>query len=297
MWALLPLPGGGVLAGTRHGVVMLRGRRTVHLSDLPLAGGARVFGLVRDGAGWVWASTAQGAVRFRWDDGRERAWGAGVHPRRRFAARRGSRDRAGGGWEGVVRHRRRRPRAVGRFGDAPVGREAGLPSVVCRAVLARPKAWADRHGALAVLGRARDQGRFGQSGSERPLRGGDGPRGRRLRVARDAVRGREGGGRRRGRPDRPGARPRRGIDHGGELSRRGHRRAAAGRNGRGAHRGAAGSGQAPAVQARHPAARRRGPGRTPAGGGGHPAVWAQHADVRVRLADFFAEQNTSSRSG
>lgn len=140
VWALLPLPGGGVLAGTRHGVVMLRGRRTVHLSDLPLAGGARVFGLVRDGAGWVWASTAQGAVRFRWDDGRERASGAqaftladgsplgevrGIAPAADGKVWFGT-DGAGlAQWDGSAMHR--------------FGREAGLPSVVCRAVLARPE--------------------------------------------------------------------------------------------------------------------------------------------------------------
>ncbi len=138
VWALLAVPGGGVLAGTRHGVVLLRGRRVVHLTDLPVAGTARVFGLARDAAGWVWAGTARGAVRFRWDDVRERAAEARV-----FTA-------AGATALGEVR-------AISPAADGTVwlgtdgagvaswngsemrayGREAGLPSLVCRSVLAR----------------------------------------------------------------------------------------------------------------------------------------------------------------
>jgi diguanylate cyclase (GGDEF)-like protein len=140
VWALLPVPGGGALAGTRHGVVLLRDRRVVHLSDLPLAGRDRVFSLARDGEGWVWASTTQGIVRFRWDDIRERVSGArafthvdgsplgevrGISPAADGKVWFGT-DGAGVAlWDGSAMHR--------------FGREAGLPSVVCRAVLSRPE--------------------------------------------------------------------------------------------------------------------------------------------------------------
>ena len=153
VWALLALPRGGVLAGTRNGVVLLRGRRVVHLTDLQVAGSARVFGLARDAAGWTWAGTALGAVRFRWDDERERATDATVF------------DHVGGVSIGEVRGISPTPEGKVWFGTDGAGvalwdgsamrlfgREAGLPSVVCRAVLARGDGvWVGTDGGLWSL--------------------------------------------------------------------------------------------------------------------------------------------------
>lgn len=138
--ALLAAPRGGVLAGTRHGLVLLRGRRVVRLPALPLAGAGRVFDLALDGEGWTWASTSDGVVRFRWDDDRERALDArafteaGGEP---FAEARGIAPTADGKvWFGTD------GRGVVRWDGATMrrfGREAGLRSGVCRAVLGRPE--------------------------------------------------------------------------------------------------------------------------------------------------------------
>lgn len=140
VWALLAVPGGGVLAGTRHGVVLLRDRRVVDLPGLPLAGRARIFSLARDRDGWVWAGTTLGAVRFRWDDVRERAFEAqafalmggsplgevrGISPGADGKVWFGTDGAGVVAWDGSVMHR--------------FGREAGLPSMVCRAVLSRPE--------------------------------------------------------------------------------------------------------------------------------------------------------------
>ncbi|HVN77354.1 MAG TPA: diguanylate cyclase [Thermoanaerobaculaceae bacterium] len=139
VWALLALPGGGVLAGTRQGVALIRNGRVRHLPELPTADKARIFSLARDAGGWVWAGTAAGAVRFRWDDVRGRATDARVL------------DRVGDAPLGEVRGIS--PAAdgavwIGTDGGGVAlwdgsamrvcGRDAGLPSPVCRAVLARP---------------------------------------------------------------------------------------------------------------------------------------------------------------
>ena len=136
VWALLALPDGAVLAGTRHGVARLRGREVHFLAGLPAAAQGRIFGLARDASGDIWASTAAGAVRFRWDDRRERASGAEAFTAvdgapfgeaRGIAASPDGTVWFGTDGAGVVRWD---GSAMRRF-----GRESGLPSTVCRAVL------------------------------------------------------------------------------------------------------------------------------------------------------------------
>jgi diguanylate cyclase (GGDEF)-like protein len=140
VWALLPLARGGVLAGTRRGLVLVRAGRIASFPTLSLAGSERVYDLARDAAGWIWASTPSGVVRFRWDDERERP----TSPRAftevdgaPFGEARGVTPAADGEvwigtdgagvvlWDGEAMHR--------------IGAASGLPSGVCRAVLLRPE--------------------------------------------------------------------------------------------------------------------------------------------------------------
>jgi diguanylate cyclase (GGDEF)-like protein len=139
VWALLTLPGGAALAGTRHGVALLRRRGVRFLTGLPAAAQGRIFGLARDAVENIWASTAAGAVRFRWDDRHERPFGAEAFTAvdgAPFGEARGIATAPDGTvWfgtdgAGVVRWD---GSAMRRF-----GRESGLPSTVCRAVLVRP---------------------------------------------------------------------------------------------------------------------------------------------------------------
>ncbi len=138
VWTLLTLSDGAVLAGTRHGVARLRGREVHFLAGLPAAAQGRIFGLARDAAGDIWASTAAGAVRFRWDDRRAHASGAEAFTTvdgapfgeaRGIAASPDGTVWFGTDGAGVVRWD---GSAMRRF-----GRESGLPSTVCRAVLVR----------------------------------------------------------------------------------------------------------------------------------------------------------------
>lgn len=68
VWALLSLPGGGVLAGTTHGLVEISRDGARPFPDLPEAGRDPVYALSRDRDGRIWASAQHGLVRFRWDD-------------------------------------------------------------------------------------------------------------------------------------------------------------------------------------------------------------------------------------
>jgi diguanylate cyclase (GGDEF)-like protein len=71
-WALLPLEDGTLLAGTPKGLAAVRGGQVRRFPSLAGAGRTRVFGLMRDREGWIWATTLKGIVRFRWDGGRIR---------------------------------------------------------------------------------------------------------------------------------------------------------------------------------------------------------------------------------
>ncbi len=67
VWAILPLGGEELLAGTPRGLVHVSPAGARRFPDLPLAGRRRVFDLARGPDGTVWATTLGGVVRFTWD--------------------------------------------------------------------------------------------------------------------------------------------------------------------------------------------------------------------------------------
>ncbi len=140
VWSVLPLPGGDVLAATRHGLVHVSGGSVRRMPGLPRAGVGRVFGLLRAPDGRIWATTIDGAVRFRWD-----ARGGGPVDVELFDEFRGeplgetrglSADAGGAVFVGTDSGRvfRYANGALERFGA-----EAGLAGRTCRVVLARPE--------------------------------------------------------------------------------------------------------------------------------------------------------------
>jgi diguanylate cyclase (GGDEF)-like protein len=161
-WALLPLPSGGVLAGTRAGLVRVNRRGARKVEGLPLAGRTMVFGIARDRDGRIWATTLRGVAAFDWDDRLDRPAGAESVLAAAEPSSPAVEGRAvaiaddGALWfgtdgSGVLRWD---GRALRRF-----GREHGLPSMVCRSVLARPDGlWVGtNHGLWLLAGeRARE---------------------------------------------------------------------------------------------------------------------------------------------
>lgn len=164
VWALLPLPSGGVLAGTRSGLMHLDRRGMRRLDGVELAGRTMVFGLARDRHGRIWATTLRGLSAFEWDDRRSQPAGgefvlAGAGRSAPPVEGRGvAIAHDGTVWfgtdgSGVVRWDGREER---RF-----GREHGLPSLVCRSVLPRPEGvWVGTDRGLWILSgeRAREAG-------------------------------------------------------------------------------------------------------------------------------------------
>ncbi|MFN7987371.1 MAG: protein kinase [Thermoanaerobaculia bacterium] len=67
VWAILPLGGEELLAGTPRGLVHVSPGGAKKFPSLPLAGRRRVFDLARGPEGTVWATTIDGIVRFAWD--------------------------------------------------------------------------------------------------------------------------------------------------------------------------------------------------------------------------------------
>ncbi|MEW6337346.1 MAG: diguanylate cyclase [Acidobacteriota bacterium] len=142
VWALLPLPSGGLLAGTRDGLAFLDRNGLRRLDALPLAGRTMVFGIARDHDGRIWATTLRGVAGFDWDNSRGQPRGAEVVLAGAGPSSPAVEGRAAAvGAEGVVWFGsdgsgvlRWDGREVRRF-----GREHGLPSGVCRSVLPRPE--------------------------------------------------------------------------------------------------------------------------------------------------------------
>ncbi len=140
-WALLALPGGTLLAGTPDGLAAVEGGRARRLATPPELGGRRIFGLASDGQGRVWVTALGGVMRFRWDGARhapadlERVVPASGDDRSACEARGLSIAKDGTVWigtdgQGVL--------AFSKEGLRRYGMAEGLPSLVCRAVLARP---------------------------------------------------------------------------------------------------------------------------------------------------------------
>lgn len=156
-WALLPLGGGEVLAGTARGLVHVSPGGVRRFEDLPLAGRRRVFGLARGPDGRIWASTVSGVVRFGWTkagpaDAEATTEIDGVP----FGEARGlcvgpeGEVFVGTDGSGVVRW------AAGAFSRHPGS--AGLPTGIARAVVARPEGlWVGTDRGVFVLsgGKAR----------------------------------------------------------------------------------------------------------------------------------------------
>ncbi len=140
-WALLALPGGTLLVGTPDGLAVVEGGRARRLRVPPELGGRRIFGLASDGQGRVWVTALGGVMRFRWDGTRhepvdvERIVPGEGERSSECEARGLSIAKDGTVWigtdgQGVL--------AFSKEGLRRYGMEEGLPSLVCRAVLARP---------------------------------------------------------------------------------------------------------------------------------------------------------------
>ena len=157
VWALLPLAGGQLLAGTSRGLVHVSPGGVRRFPELPLAGRGRVFGLARDRAGLIWASTVAGVLRFRWEArgpveavATTEVGGTPLGEARAISVGPRGEVVIGTDGSGVVRF------ADDRF--ERFGPETGLPGGIARAVLARPDGiWVgtDRGAFLLSDGRAR----------------------------------------------------------------------------------------------------------------------------------------------
>jgi diguanylate cyclase (GGDEF)-like protein len=136
VWSAVALPTGGYLAATSTGLYFANENETRHFPDMPL-GKSRLFGLLVARDGTVWASSLDGLLAFKWDAVSRRpvsvrvfttADGLSYNETRSLDQ---SEDGTlwigtdGGGvvsWDGAkFRH---------------FGRQEGLPSLVCRSVLA-----------------------------------------------------------------------------------------------------------------------------------------------------------------
>lgn len=71
VWAVLALGPGEALVATKTGISRVGRGGAQRVPGLPLAGRGRVYDLHRDRNGFVWASTDDGVVRFRWEGGRQ----------------------------------------------------------------------------------------------------------------------------------------------------------------------------------------------------------------------------------
>ncbi len=154
-WGLLALPGGPLLAATPGGLAAVEGSRVVRFPALPGVGLTRVYSLMRDRGGWIWAATLEGLARFRWD-ARSRAPAEAEEIAAKCEARGLSEAQDGTIWVGTDGQGVLAWTSAGlrRFGLAE-----GLPSLVCRAVLARPEGvWVGTEKGLWLLsgGRARE---------------------------------------------------------------------------------------------------------------------------------------------
>ncbi len=141
-WALLALPGGTLLVGTPDGLAVVEGGRARRLRVPPELGGRRIFGLASDPQGRVWVAALGGVTRFRWDRARhapadlERMVPGSDEDCSACEARGLSIAKDGTVWigtdgQGVL--------AFSKGGLRRFGLAEGLPSLVCRAVLARPE--------------------------------------------------------------------------------------------------------------------------------------------------------------
>ncbi|MCG3194149.1 MAG: Serine/threonine-protein kinase PknD [Thermoanaerobaculia bacterium] len=137
VWSVLPVGNGTVLAGTKRGLVAFVNGQPRWIRRLGSAPGVRVFSLLRTADSAIWASTLDGLVRFRWDEaaqapaGLEAVTGDGSGP---LGEVRGLDEAPDGSlWIGSDGNGafRLSGGALVRF-----GKEAGLPSGICRAVLA-----------------------------------------------------------------------------------------------------------------------------------------------------------------
>jgi diguanylate cyclase (GGDEF)-like protein len=151
-WSLLALPGGSLLVGTPDGLALWDGARVRRRRGFRGTGSAQVFGLMRDKEGWVWAATLKGLMRFQWDGSRQEP--AEVELIDGGCEARGlSQDGDGTVWigtdgQGVL--------AWNGSGLRRFGIDEGLPTLVCRAVLARPEGlWVGTEKGLWLLSQGR----------------------------------------------------------------------------------------------------------------------------------------------
>lgn len=140
VWSLLALGDGSLLAGTESGLVRLENGRAERYADLPLLGKAHLYDLHRDRTGRIWATTLDGLASFAWDEAQRRPRDVRIYqipdglPINEVRAISESADGTlwfGTDGGGVVRWR------DGKL--SVIGKESGLPTLVCRAVLARPE--------------------------------------------------------------------------------------------------------------------------------------------------------------
>ncbi len=136
VWGVLPLESGPVLLGTKGGLLALFPESPPRTSPPLLEGNDRVYGLLKEPGGSIWASTMNGLVQFFWDEKTARPRDIRFH--REVNGQPVGETRGlslapdgtlwigtdGGGllrWDGS---------RLDRFGN-----ETGLPSGVCRTVL------------------------------------------------------------------------------------------------------------------------------------------------------------------
>ncbi len=142
VWSLLELDNGAMLAATHKGLAVVGNDRLRMLTGFSGLGGRRVFDLKQDGSSWIWASTIDGVFRFYWDRDQEQPaeleeiFSGQAPDGGRPEAREISIDERGRVWigsdgQGVISWRDGRTDFL--------GAGQGLPSLVCRAVLARPE--------------------------------------------------------------------------------------------------------------------------------------------------------------
>jgi len=139
VWALLSIPNDGVLAGTPNGLIYFNEGKLQKFSDLHIIGNSNIYDLLRAKDGLIWVSALDGLASFRWDLKTHRPVSV-----RTFTTSEGlpfnetrtiDEDEKGSIWigtdgGGLVQWD---GRAFHTF-----GKENGLSSLVCRAVLTRP---------------------------------------------------------------------------------------------------------------------------------------------------------------